>query len=101
MTAIHLRPLPGSRAHNFYPTYREPSVASLDSAFQLQEYLSHLIQTDPHDIRRIVSLPKSLNLNDDDNSRDRLLSMDDDGSESVDEACWIYEQLRYVDVLGC
>jgi hypothetical protein len=96
MTTTILRPLPGSRQHNFYPTYRDPSVSSLDSAFQLQEYLAHLIQTDPHDIRRIVSLPKSLSTIDDDREKNPLLGHEDEREEAVDESCWIYEQLRYV-----
>ena len=95
MTVTLLRPLPGSRQHNFYPTYREPSVASLDSAFQLQEYLSHLIQTDPHDIRRIVSLPRSLSAFEEEKGKDRLHVLDDDREEAIDESCWIYEQLRW------
>jgi len=94
MTATLCRPLPGSRQHNFYPTHRDTSVASLDSAFQLQEYLAYLIQNDPHDIRRIVSLPKSLSTLDDSRGKDRYLGQEDEKDEAVDESCWIYEHLR-------
>ena len=37
-----------------------PSLASLDSAFQLQEYISLLIRLDVHDVNSIVSLPGNL-----------------------------------------
>lgn len=94
MIATASRPLPGSRQHNFYSSNRDTSVASLDSAFQLQEYLACLIQTDPHDIRRIVSLPKSLSTLDDNRGRDRYLGHEDEKDEGVDESCWIYEHLR-------
>jgi hypothetical protein len=96
MATVLSRPLPGSRQHNFYPTHRDTSVGSLDSAFQLQEYLAYLIQNDPHDIRRIVSLPKSLSAIDD-RGRDRYQGQEDEKDEPVDESCWIYEHLRY----GC
>ncbi|KAJ7249079.1 hypothetical protein B0H12DRAFT_1324536 [Mycena haematopus] len=62
------RPLRGSRISTFYPVKNLPSLSSLDSAFQLQEHMSHLIRLDVHDVDAI--------------------------SVNVDEACWKYEQLR-------
>jgi hypothetical protein len=57
MTAVIQRPLRGSRISSFYPIKSLPSLASLDSAFQLQEYISLLIRLDVHDVNSIVSLP--------------------------------------------
>ncbi|KAG8736097.1 hypothetical protein FRC12_017778, partial [Ceratobasidium sp. 428] len=54
-------------------------IGQIDSAFQSQEYISHLIRQDPHDVQKIVSIPKA--------------SADDDKS-TVDEASWLFEQLR-------
>ncbi|KJA17426.1 hypothetical protein HYPSUDRAFT_57754 [Hypholoma sublateritium FD-334 SS-4] len=95
MTAAIQRPLRGSRISTFYPVKDLPSLASLDSAFQLQEYISLLIRFDVHDVDRIVSLPGS-------SAKDKQESAEHGGSlkeaerleVSVDEACWIYEQLR-------
>lgn len=90
------RPVKGSRISSFYPVHELPPLASLDSAFQLQEYISLLIRLNVHDVDTIVSLPGKSS------SHDRDLS---DGSEgpaevkgevTVDESCWIYEQLRCV-----
>jgi hypothetical protein len=85
MAATIKRPLRGSRQHDFYPFVQSPSLRSLESAFQLQEYIALLIREDPHNISRIVSLPKSSRGNN---------GTDDDRDESVDESCWIYEHLR-------
>ncbi|KAF8761332.1 Mob1/phocein family [Rhizoctonia solani] len=49
----------------------------IDSAFQSQEYIAQLIRQDPHDVQKIVTPPKS-----------------DDEKSSVDDGCWLYEQLR-------
>ncbi len=97
MTVAIKRPLRGSRISTFYPVKDLPSLSSLDSAFQLQEYISLLIRFDVHDVDRIVSLPGS-------SSKDKQEGGENDGSAkegekpevSVDEACWIYEQLRCV-----
>ncbi|KAJ3885668.1 mps one binder kinase activator-like 4 [Lentinula edodes] len=56
-----------------------PSLSSLDSAFQLQEYISLVIRKDVHDVDRIISIPS--------------IPGKEDG-KGVDENCWIYEQLR-------
>ncbi|KAF8957397.1 hypothetical protein BDZ97DRAFT_1846595 [Flammula alnicola] len=106
MAAVIQRPLRGSRISTFYPVKNLPSLASLDSAFQLQEYISLLIRLDVHDVDAIVSLPGS-------SSKDKDAASDKDKEEhtasakegdkdaekgknevTVDEACWIYEQLR-------
>jgi len=52
----------------------DPSLllASLESPFQLQEYIAHLVRADPHAVARIVRLP----------------------SPHVQREVWIYEQLR-------
>ncbi|KAG6899468.1 hypothetical protein C0993_010111 [Termitomyces sp. T159_Od127] len=100
MAILPQRPLRGSRISTFYPVKSLPSLASLDSAFQLQEYISLLIRLDVHDVEAITSLPgkragkeKEANIEGD---------KSDDGEDdergknepTVDEACWIYEQLR-------
>jgi hypothetical protein len=73
----------GARIQACYPVKSLPPLYALDSAFQLQEYISLLIRLDPHDVERIVNLPEK--------------SVGEDGTEVVvDEACWIYEHLRYV-----
>ena len=90
------RPLRGSRISTFYPVKNLPSLASLDSAFQLQEYISLLIRLDVHDVATIVSIPGK------DNKENKLNSPEPDPEKerktdiAVDEACWIYEQLRFV-----
>ena len=91
------RPLKGSRISSFYPVKDIPPLSSLDSAFQLQEYISLLIRKDVHDVDAIVTIPgkgKQREGSDGEGKGD-----DGEGAESkevtVDEACWIYEQLRY------
>lgn len=84
------RPTRGSRLHEFYSELDSSSTkaidgqipSSLDSAFQLQEYISALVRADPHNVERIVKLPSK---DDRDKERDDV---------EIDEACWIYEQLR-------
>lgn len=109
------RPLRGSRISSFYPIKNLPSLASLDSAFQLQEYISLLIRLDVHDVDAIVSLPgkkdgegekdkekdsgkENEKHPDDGTGADDVKSTDGGdrkvGEIAVDEACWIYEQLR-------
>ena len=107
MTAIIQRPLRGSRISTFYPVKNLPLLASLDSAFQLQEYISLLIRLDVHDVNAIVSLPGNPSAKE----KEKAVMVDDKkgkeggGGEdvvdnkgksetTVDEACWIYEQLR-------
>ena len=76
-------------------------MSSLDSAFQLQEYISLLIRLDVHDVDTIVSVPGKTNKEKDEN--DSELKGEEKEAEkerkseiAVDEACWIYEQLRCV-----
>lgn len=91
------RPLKGSRISSFYPVKSLPPLSALDSAFQLQEYISLLIRLDVHDVERIVSIPgKSASDSQDGESKaeDKDAEKDGNGSVSVDEACWVYEQLR-------
>ncbi|KAJ3740100.1 Mob1/phocein [Lentinula detonsa] len=86
------RPMRGSRIDVFYGTGPHaaptdttegeqplPALSSLDSAFQLQEYISLVIRRDVHNVDKIVSIPS--------------VSGKEDG-KGVDENCWIYEQLR-------
>jgi hypothetical protein len=73
----------GARISACYPVKSVPPLATLDSAFQLQEYISLLIRLDPHDVERIVALPERM-----------PVEADDGKDASVDEACWIYEHLR-------
>ena len=106
MTAVIQRPIRGSRISTFYPVKNLPSLASLDSAFQLQEYISLLIRLDVHDVNSIVSLPGNVSAKD--KEKEVEASPEKKGKEgekdvdkgkaepSVDEACWIYEQLRSV-----
>ena len=101
--AVIQRPLKGSRLSSFYPVKNLPSLSSLDSAFQLQEYISLLIRLDVHDVHKIVSLPgKPANTQDTGTPLEELKNeekeSDKDGKSdvTVDEPCWIYEQLRSV-----
>lgn len=87
MTAVVQRPLRGSRISSFYPIKSLPPLASLDSAFQLQEFISLLIRLDVHDVERIVAVPDKF----DEKDKDKDIEEKD---KKVDEACWIYEQLR-------
>ncbi|KAI5892081.1 uncharacterized protein SCHCODRAFT_02625253 [Schizophyllum commune H4-8] len=86
MTAIVQRPFRGARISSFYPVKTLPSLASLDSAFQLQEYISLLIRLDVHDVERIVNLPEKSKNGDADGVKK--------ADANVDQYCWIYEQLR-------
>jgi hypothetical protein len=102
MAAVIQRPLRGSRISTFYPVKNLPSLASLDSAFQLQEYISLLIRLDVHDVDAIVSLPGSPPKVENRDEQGHGVKEGEKESEkgknevTVDEACWIYEQLRYV-----
>jgi len=100
MAAVIQRPLRGSRISTFYPVKNLPSLASLDSAFQLQEYISLLIRLDVHDVDAIISLPgcspKGGNLEGQgDGAKAGQKELEKGKNEvTVDEACWVYEQLR-------
>lgn len=101
VVAVH-RPLRGSRVSSFYPVKTLPSLSSLDSAFQLQEYISLLIRLDVHDVDSIVSLPGKATFKDTEEKSSDLSDQaerkpDDPERKSditVDRGCWIYEQLR-------
>jgi predicted DNA binding protein len=102
-TAVLQRPYRGSRVSSFYPVKSLPPLSSLDSAFQLQEYISLLIRLDVHDVDAIVALPGKHALKDheetlDSTESDSKKSEDADRKSdiTVDKACWIYEQLRSV-----
>ncbi|KAI6010138.1 Mob1/phocein [Pisolithus marmoratus] len=100
------RPYRGSRVSTFYPVKSVPPLSSLDSAFQLQEYISLLIRLDVHDVDTIVSLPGKTTHRDRDKDTDepgqdasesdgkKVEDGERKGEPSVDRACWIYEQLR-------
>ncbi len=104
------RPLRGSRISSFYPVKSLPALSSLDSAFQLQEYISLLIRLDVHDVDRIISLPGTNKDSKEKETKegDQQVKTDEEGKDvegekdkdekdiTVDEACWIYEQLRYL-----
>ncbi|EAU82105.1 mps one binder kinase activator-like 4 [Coprinopsis cinerea okayama7 len=94
MTATIQRPLRGSRISTFYPVKNLPSLSSLDSAFQLQEYISLLIRLNVHDVEAITSLPGSTGSKESLNEADKKEAADGDKGVSVDQWCWVYEQLR-------
>ncbi|KAL5637528.1 hypothetical protein ACGC1H_004073 [Rhizoctonia solani] len=64
-----------SSEHVYTPT--DLHFGHIDSAFQSQEYIAQLIRQDPHDVQKIVNPPKP-----------------EDEKSSVDDGCWLYEQLR-------
>ncbi|KDQ22347.1 hypothetical protein PLEOSDRAFT_1109456 [Pleurotus ostreatus PC15] len=102
------RPLRGSRIASFYPVKSLPALSSLDSAFQLQEYISLLIRLDVHDVETIVSIPGKSSPNEQEGGAGGVHGESDNGEDAkgpdadkerkpevmVDKACWIYEQLR-------
>ncbi|KAI9444183.1 Mob1/phocein [Lactarius indigo] len=95
------RPLKGSRISTFYPIKSVPALSTLDSAFQLQEFISLTIRSDIHDVSAIISVPDSrTNAEGGPDDSSAALTEDPDGEKdskgefAVDEACWIYEQLR-------
>ena len=98
MAAVIQRPLHGSLIFTFYPVKNSRSLASLDSAFQLQEYISLLMRLDVHDVDAIVSLPGSPLKRENRDEQGYGVKGEKKGKNevAVDEAYWIYEQLRYV-----
>ncbi|KAF9236039.1 Mob1/phocein, partial [Melanogaster broomeanus] len=96
------RPYRGSRVSSFYSVKSLPTLSSLDSAFQLQEYISLLIRLNVHDVDTIISPPGKLTSKESDERVPESLETDSKKPEegdrkselSVDRACWIYEQLR-------
>ncbi|KAG0149359.1 hypothetical protein CROQUDRAFT_59331 [Cronartium quercuum f. sp. fusiforme G11] len=55
-------------------------LQSIESPFQVQEYIALLVRANPHDVNQIISLPATLNLSSNNNL--------------VPQEVWIYEQLR-------
>lgn len=97
MTTVIQRPLRGSRISSFYPVKSLPSLSSLDSAFQLQEYISLLIRLDVHDVDTIVTVPGKKEKNEPEGEEmkgEEEADKEHKREIAVDEACWIYEQLR-------
>ena len=105
MTAVVQRPLKGSRRSHFYPNKSLPSLSSLDSAFQLQEYISLLIRLDIHDVEAIVSVPDTSSGKEGaevkENGDEKEGEKESKSDFAVDKACWIYEQLRCVSPSSC
>ena len=80
MANIFQRPLKGSRRSTFfYPVKALPAPSALGTAFRFQEFISLTIRYNIHDVSTIISIPSSRT-----------------NTEGVDEAHWIYEQLRHV-----
>ncbi|KAH9918752.1 Mob1/phocein [Epithele typhae] len=98
MAAVAIqRPLKGSRISSFYPVKSLPPISALDSAFQLQEYISLLIRLDVHDVDKIVSIPgKGSDSPDSSDAKTEEKEGEKEATSNinVDEACWVYEQLR-------
>ncbi|KAH6908762.1 mps one binder kinase activator-like 4 [Coprinopsis sp. MPI-PUGE-AT-0042] len=95
MTAAIQRPLKGSRVTTFYPVKDLPSLASLDSAFQLQEYISLLVRKDPHNVEAITSLPGQAASKEASGDSTKTEEADKSKTEvTVDQWCWVYEQIR-------
>ncbi|KAI6013826.1 Mob1/phocein [Pisolithus marmoratus] len=90
------RPYRGSRVSTFYPVKSVPPLSSLDSAFQLQEYISLLIRLDVHDVDTIGQDKDTDEPGQDASESDgkKGRGRRTQGEPSVDRACWIYEQLR-------
>ncbi len=100
MTVPIQRPLKGSRISSFYPVKTLPPISALDSAFQLQEYISLLIRLDVHDVEKIVAIPGKDQNDTSENGAGKADEKDADkdaaGGVNVDPACWVYEHLRSV-----
>lgn len=93
----------GARLDDAYPPHTTPpSLSTLDSAFQLQEYITLLVQEDVHNVERIVTMPGKKAESDlvtpveGKNEAEGGVNFGSDEERTVDEGCWIYEQLRSV-----
>ncbi|KAK0569656.1 hypothetical protein OC861_000738 [Tilletia horrida] len=86
-----------------------PSLSSINSPFQIQEYISLLVHADPHNVSRIVSIPDSTVATPDFFTESGSKGKGKDGSEAaggdgsgmgaiqhVDTDVWVYEQLRRI-----
>ncbi|KAI0777794.1 hypothetical protein BD413DRAFT_467342 [Trametes elegans] len=100
MSVATQRPLKGSRISSFYPVKSLPPISSLDSAFQLQEYISLLIRLDVHNVDKIVAIPGKDQNDSSENGGakgdEKDTEKDAAGGVNVDPACWVYEHLRRV-----
>jgi hypothetical protein len=76
----------------------------IDSPFQLQEYIAHLVADDTHNVNRVVELPRwkrdpkgKARENDSDleNDQDAADTNSQDEYEYVERDVWLYEQLRF------
>ncbi|KAG8935782.1 hypothetical protein FRC02_006332 [Tulasnella sp. 418] len=81
----------GARRQDIGSAPSKQTFAEIDSAFQIQEYIAQVIQSNPHDVGAIVQPPGTRAFKD-----STLISTGgiEEHKEPVDEACWIYEQLR-------
>jgi hypothetical protein len=73
-----------------------PPLTSLDSAFQLQEYIALLVKADVHDVHRIVAIPTRRDEESSSSNDDEGAGSSAEEEKAADEHCWIYEQLRSV-----
>lgn len=76
-----------------------PSLFTLESAFQLQEYIAQLVRRDPEDVDTIVALPGSKSASGDGDGNyfpedQGLITQQEAPTPEVDQNCWIYEHLR-------
>ncbi|KAK0531528.1 hypothetical protein OC834_002919 [Tilletia horrida] len=84
-------------------------LSAINSAFQVQEYIALLVQSDPHDVARIVAVPDSTVANPDVFAGSKGKGKDGDGADAfgmgaggggsghhVDTDVWVYEQLRRI-----
>ncbi|KAF8340703.1 uncharacterized protein EI90DRAFT_2101331 [Cantharellus anzutake] len=115
----------GSGAQTLQSPSEIPSISSLDSAFQIQEYISLLIRHDAHDVKKIITIPSTSGASNvcvdplergiDEDTTDASVGVSEqpvegkvsggdsaedalsgDEDRAADEQCWIYEQLRRV-----
>lgn len=87
-----------------------PTLSDIDSPFQVQEYLSTLVAQDPHNIQRLVEVPRwrrrDGSSNGSESSADASVDrpeLDDDDEEQTHVAkdIWLYEHLRWVFRVHC
>lgn len=81
------------------PAELPASVQSIDSPFQLQEYLSLLLRKDPHDVERIVRIPEadvSRIFEETPKGKEKEIGVNyvDEELHPIDTDVWVYEQLR-------
>lgn len=99
----------GQKLEDIHPVAGElPPLQSIDSPFQLQEYLSLLIRLEPYNVDQIVSLPQPMLESSkpfsDGNEKGKARDSNDvtsfpgieEDAQTVDTDVWIYEQLRRI-----